>query len=147
MSFAAAPVGLARALEKNMLFLWLLYILWGLPFIGWVIYIIKTNKHAIPLVYYTVIPFFSFIIFSYVFVLNNVSPVAQMSQSQSLWSFWVHAWTPLLVLNFFNTAGSLIVLLLPPYPPREWKLFIFRLLIFFTTALSLFHIYIFFPSA
>lgn len=101
--------------EGHMVLVWALYILWLISIAGtfWLIYV----KREIPFVlaYVPLISVISVLIFSYVFIFNRGSNVAQFSQSHDLWWIWSNLCFPLSTLAFIALISSVIFKLLVNY--------------------------------
>ena len=81
----------------------IIYIIWCLSLIIHLFSCYKFREHLYKIELLSVVPVVSFIIFTYVFVINSGSNVAQFSYSTDLWKIWFNFYLPLylsLVINF-----------------------------------------------
>jgi hypothetical protein len=76
----------------------------------------------------SILPLATLLLFLRVFVFGGSSNVAQLAggSGMSLWSLWFHAWPLLFFGNPLAFLASLVVALLPPYPPGRWRSFASR---------------------
>ena len=133
---------------------WTIYFIWVLSLISLIIIYIKNIKlkmfnnnftKIIPIVS-EFISLFSLISFSYVFIFNRGSNVAQLSESFHLWAFWYTVYTPLFFLNLFNIV-ILILSIIFHKKIYNNKNKIYYLILVINIILNIFHIILNFPDA
>ncbi len=87
-----------------MILSWFLYLVWACLIAGslWSLWardkLGKTNSFVL------LIQLATFSMFSYIFIFNVGSNVAQLSESRRLWGIWFDAWIPLVILNLLALA-------------------------------------------
>ena len=111
------------------------------------VFFLLRNKKQYNVVLLSVVPLITLIVFSYVFVFNKGSNVAQLSESQQVWSFWVNAYFPLLLMNFLNLLVIPCFILRSLPENEKQKNFIVRTFLLLSALIGFFHVYLFFPSA
>lgn len=134
-------------------YFWVSYSIWVLIFIMWIIYLIKqiSRSHFPKFIAFNFVPFLTFLFFTYVFIINNGSNVAQFvvgnDTAKKMWVLWLHLFEPLYFVNVASGAGIIIALFFPPYPPQQWALFILKILILLTITISFCFLMVFAPTA
>jgi hypothetical protein len=134
-----------------MIIAWTIYLVWAVTTLGWLITAswLAIRKRFSKLNYFILIPIVTIIPFSYVFIFNAGSNVAQFTDRKDLWSFWFECYLPLFFGNAIGSACFLISLIVPLFWKRmrgdaTWY---FKLVMFGSMALSLFHILTTMPDA
>ena len=82
----------------------------------------------------------SLAIYSYVFVLNRGSNVAQLSQSHDLWALWFECWIPLSVLTIIAVLSSAIFELVAIIKKGGRKKIVSGAALLFQSVVSLFFV-------
>lgn len=88
---------------------WTIYLTWAIPTLGWVAVAIYqgTKKQFSKLNFFIPIPIVTLVLFSYVFIFNEGSNVAQFTEHINLWGFWYKCYLPLF---YGNAIGSIVFL-------------------------------------
>lgn len=77
---------------------WSIYIIWFVFLVGSFYSISKLERWRSYSAFIAISGLLGFIVFTYVFILNRGSSVAQLSESRELWSLWFDFWLPLSLL-------------------------------------------------
>jgi len=132
-----------------LIFIWSIYIVWAISvviFCGYNVVDYK-NKKFTWLSLLCIVPLLSVIVFSYVFIFNKGSSVAQLSESHNLWSVWFNWWLPLLACNALNIVVAFCSLFIRKERIKSQNTFILKSLIVFSAVLSFYHVFINMPDA
>jgi len=123
---------------------WTIYLIWAISVLGWLaIAIYQINKQRFSkLNFFILIPAISLILFSYVFIFNEGSNIAQFTNRKDLWRFWYQCYIPLFFGNLIGAAIFLVFLVVPMFWKKirgsvNWPV---KLLMIVSIALSLLHI-------
>lgn len=121
---------------------WIIYFIWGLLIFGSIAYSIYgvQLKDITKLVFLLVIPIASFLVFSYVFIFNRGSSVAQLSASRHLWSVWFDFWIPLSIGNLLCIVVTLACFFRPPYIYKKKSALILKFSIIFALLFTIYHV-------
>ncbi len=97
----------------------------------------------------SMLPFFTLLLFLFVFVIGGSSNVAQRAgqSGMDLWGLWFDLWP---LLYFGNPPAFFVVCLaalLPPYPPNRWHSFASRVCAIFAAGFAWFIVVMCFPDA
>ncbi len=134
-------------------YFWVSYAVWALIFATWAIYwsIEIKKKRFSKLISLILFPFAVFIFFSYVFIINRGSNIAQFvvgsDKAEKMWDFWFLLFMPLYYGISASGVISISSLLFPPYPPKQWKVILIKILIILTVAVSYCFLMVFAPTA
>lgn len=133
-----------------MIIAWTLYVSWAVLTLGWLAIIVWqiTRKHVSKLNLFSVIPIATLIPFSYVFIFNEGSNVAQFTDRKDLWGFWYECYMPLFFGNAIGLGCFLLFLTIPLFWKKMRTGFVWHLKLIMLTsmALSLYHVLISIPD-
>lgn len=133
-----------------MIIAWTIYLLWAALTIGWFVIMVQqlTRRRFSLLNLFLLIPITTLIPFSYVFIFNEGSNVAQFTDRHDLWRFWYDCYFPLFFGNAIGSGCFCISLIVPLLwkRMREQTTWYFKLIMFGSMALSLYHILITMPD-
>jgi uncharacterized BrkB/YihY/UPF0761 family membrane protein len=89
----------------------------------------SVNTMLFSVALFSMFPICTLLLFISVFVIGGASNVAQVAGEQglSLWKLWHSVWPLLWIGNPISLTCLSILLFFPPYPDRNWKLFICRI--------------------
>lgn len=93
------------------------------------------------------VPLLTVIVFSYVFIFNKGSNVAQLSGSHQLWSIWLNWWLPLLFFNLVNSLVAISILFVKKERINLNNESILKLLTVLTAIVSFYHVFVNMPDA
>ncbi len=93
------------------------------------------------------VPLLTIIVFSYVFIFNKGSNVAQLSGSHQLWSIWLNWWLPLLFFNLVNSLVAISILFVKKERINLNNESILKLLTVLTAIVSFYHVFVNMPDA
>lgn len=132
-----------------MIYNWMIYILWAVFVVSLWVYNSVDYKHGkfTWCSFLGVVPLLSIIVFSYVFIFNRGSSVAQLSESHKLWSIWFDWWLPLLALNLINCLIAIIAIFIKNSRINTINVLTLKLLIVSSSVVSFYHVLINMPDA
>lgn len=123
---------------------WTIYLIWAISTLGWVAVAIHqgAKRNFSKLNFFMLVPAISIILFSYVFIFNEGSNVAQFTDRKDLWGFWYQCYIPLFFGNLIGAGAFLVSLVVPIFWEKmrgnvNWPV---KLLMIASIALSLLHI-------
>jgi formate/nitrite transporter FocA (FNT family) len=123
---------------------WAIYLIWAVSILGWVAVAIyqAAKRNFSKLNFFILVPVISIILFSYVFIFNEGSNVAQFTDRKDLWGFWFQCYFPLSLGNLIGGTAFLVSLVVPVFWKKmrgnvSWRI---KLLMLSSMALSLLHI-------
>lgn len=123
---------------------WAIYLIWAFATLGWLFIAILqgARKRFSKLNFLILLPLATLALFSYVFIFNEGSSVAQFTDRKDLWSLWFECYIPLFFGNAIGTGALLIFLLVPIFWKKmrgtvSWPI---KLLMLGSMVLSMFHV-------
>ncbi len=128
---------------------WLIYLLWVASLALFCGCLIVDGKHG-HFSWFTllaILPLVTLAIFSYVFIFNRGSNVAQYSEPRHLWSLWFQSWSVLIVGNGLNALASVAALFVPRRRINSQHVALLKTAMAFSAGLSLFYTMITMPDA
>lgn len=126
---------------------WLLYILWGFSIFASFWGVLKVNGIHRALNYIPVIGLISYGVFSYVFVFNRGSSVAQLSEGAGLWSLWFNFWIPFSIFSIIAIIVSFIFLLLSLFKYKNHVKIMVDFVLLIQSVLCAYHVVLNMPDA
>ena len=102
-----------------MIMAWTIYLVWAVLTLVWFSITVwqVIQKRFSKLNLFLLIPIATLVPFSYVFIFNTGSNVAQFTDRHDLWSFWLWCYLPLFFGNAIGSVCFLISLIVPLF----WK--------------------------
>jgi len=126
---------------------WIIYLLWAAILCGSIWGVLKTQGINKLMLHIPIIGLSCFVIFSYVFILNHGSNVAQVSSNHDLWRLWFNFWIPLSVLTLITLISSIIFSIVAFVKHKVSAQFMLGLLLFFQSSMCAYHIILNMPDA
>ncbi|WP_394170943.1 hypothetical protein [Saccharospirillum alexandrii] len=126
---------------------WSIYLFWLLLLLGSFVVVAKLKVLKFFAVLILIAGLFSCGIFSYVFILNNGSSVAQLSERKDLWSLWFDFWIPLSFLSLISLVSCLVYFLVRLIKRDNVEQLVYVLVLLGQSALCAYHVISNMPDA
>ncbi len=137
----------SRALKGIMYLAWAIYL-------TWFIFLIGSNYTTFKLITWksfsaaiSISGVFSFTVFSYVFIFNKGSNVAQFSESRDLWGLWFDFWIPLSLLTLLCSLCCIAAIIIRALKHDSLRQLGYFLVLLGQSLFSAFHVILRMPDA